>query len=83
MTAPKHTPGPWESLLSTLPEAERYGLTLEDARRADAGPELLEALERIAEWTCDCDEPEEGEEGTIVCQGCIARAAIAKAKGEA
>lgn len=81
MSKSKHTPGPWEALLETLPENERFGLTLEDARRADASVHLLGALERAYELCvppCRCD----GDHDNL-CTSCRCEAAIAEARGEA
>jgi hypothetical protein len=37
---------------------------------------LAEALREIAAWECECDMPEPGEDGVILCFGCRARAAL-------
>ena len=90
----KHTPGPWivyefvDGYDIRAPEAECYVATAsdpeavwgaigreEDARLIAAAPELLEALENLL-------KVHEGEGGTQHNAADIARAAIAKAKGE-
>ena len=90
----KHTPGPWivyefvDGYDIRAPEAECYVATAsdpeavwgaigreEDARLIAAAPELLEALENLL-------KVHEGEGGTQHNAADMARAAIAKAKGE-
>ena len=90
----KHTPGPWiiyefvDGYEIRAPEAECYVATAsdpeavwgaigreEDARLIAAAPELLEALENLL-------KVHEGEGGTQHNAADMARAAIAKAKGE-
>ena len=85
MSEAKHTPAPWV----TIPEFNRWdweprrnggcvtiggrdyhGMTCDDARLIAAAPDLLAALEAILR--CDCRFTQDD-----------ARAAIAKAKGEA
>ena len=87
-----HTPGPWkwdghlEQAIITADSGEEvlWGcgccdsprlLCEADARLIAAAPELLEALENLL-------KVHEGEGGTQCHAGDIARAAIAKAKGE-
>jgi hypothetical protein len=90
----KHTPGPWivyefvDGYDIRAPEAECYVATAsdpeavwgaigreEDAYLIAAAPELLEALENLL-------KVHEGEGGTQYNAADMARAAIAKAKGE-
>ena len=90
----KRTPGPWiiyefvDGYEIRAPEAECYVATAsdpeavwgaigreEDARLIAAAPELLEALENLL-------KVHEGEGGTQHNAADMARAAIAKAKGE-
>lgn len=73
-----HTPGPWTARGFVVETAERkvaYTILTEDARLIAAAPDLLAALERIAA------EPEWGAVAAELID--IARAAVAKAKGEA
>jgi len=90
----KHTPGPWvvyeliDGYDIRSPEAECWVATAsdpeavwgaigreEDARLIAAAPEMLEALENLL-------KVHEGKDGTQHNAADIARAAIAKAKGE-
>lgn len=66
--------------LAVLPNGRR-DIQDANARLIAAAPDLLEALESIALAPCACIPPEIEGESTIVCHGCIARAAIAKAEG--
>lgn len=51
-----------------------------NALRIAALPDLLAFARMVAARDyCDCDEPDPGESGTIQCDPCAARAAIAKA----
>ena len=89
----QHTPGPWtvESDRTTVSMAHQAvivapapdGASREEmranARLIAAAPDLLRALERIAVYPCNC--PHDSLPGDE-CESCIARAAIAKAKGE-
>lgn len=89
-----HTPGPWfaqraikdgwyivardarQMVVHTHDTEEEYGpIDDADARLIAAAPELLEALENLL-------KVHEGEGGTQHHAGDMARAAIAKAKGE-
>lgn len=68
----KHTPGPWKAVYVGCGDWDLDGpVTQEDWTLAAAAPDLLEALQVIADGKCA-----EGEEAEI------ARAAIAKAEGQ-
>lgn len=54
-----------------------------NARLIAAAPIMLEALRDIALAPCACIPPDFPGEDAIICHGCIARAAIAKAEGDA
>lgn len=74
------TPGPWEvrawgaaggpsrSAVVTV-EIRTTADTVEEVRaKVDALPDLIAAMEKITEWACECNDPDEawGESGTIV-----------------
>ena len=44
-------------------------------------PALAFIVHEIATWPCDCEHPETGETGIIVCLSCRARAALQDAEG--
>jgi hypothetical protein len=88
----KHTPGPWhvevynEGRNMDIQDAQGRGvLTKENARLIAAAPDLLAALEDMVEALA-LDRLEDG--GQFICEAygehfTAARAAIAKARGEA
>ncbi len=48
----EHTPGPWTTMYLGYrggPDDKPFGLTIDDARVADAAPKMLEALEAITD----------------------------------
>ena len=89
----KHTPGPWtvdrtSKGWEVLPPPEvdggvafvfDHGNTEDNANACliAAAPELLEALKLFADGSCDSGCADSSEK----CNGCRARAAIAKAEG--
>lgn len=97
MSEAKHAPGPWRSVglaivcasghvIAYLKRRGTLKATKANAYLIAAAPDMLAALERIAEHT-NPDSPEENyraddREGCLDTVFEIARAAIAKAKGE-
>lgn len=87
-----HTPGPWRALpwtedrslsyvvgpkgetIATVSQVRDQGVS--NQQLLAAAPDLLEALEGFVDGECHCAE------GTIKCVQCVARAAVAKAKGQ-
>jgi len=59
---------------ATLYEADAALATPDPAETVAA---LVELVEELRDWGCECDEPEEGEDGTILCMRCRAHAALA------
>lgn len=53
----------------------------EDGRTLAAAPALRAFAEEVAEEPCECDLPEEGESGIILCRRCRAREALASTRG--
>ena len=89
----KHTERPWVS----IPMGDVITVEADDVLIAScsvnqngeangpfiaAAPAMFEITEEISRWGCDCDHPEPGEDGIIVCLSCRARAALAAARGE-
>ncbi len=93
----RNTPGPYPLRIEKPPEmamspvkiviitnqGNHYASTYDPAaaRLIKLSPALLEFVESIAAWECDCDSPGDAESGSL-CEGCRARILIARSEGK-